>query len=777
MTIVDGTATPTSGYIGMGNNLPIGFTPLDRLHLSQTAGINYLRFSLSSSIVNGFQVGVIASGNADVKQTENRTLTLWTNNTQRIRLDASGLVNVLNLSSIPTLMTVAGPIQTTAPLLNANVDNTIIFGYTPVTGNPAAGSDDGFRMKYNRYFQGITDRDALVFEKTDYNQTDPEGAIAFTNTGSDGTEELTMMLVGNGRVGIGHSFTMASATTRPENRLEIESDLTLPDPSLSGLRFRNLITTSSLLPANGRVLTVDADGDVILVPATGAGSIVAGANNGASLDGTGTLVQWGQVNTGTGAFSGGELIHDTEIPFNDFNVFFPDAATPALGQNRIQFGDFNVGGSSFNIPSFAELSSIRDEDHSFLRIGGFHSTSNLYNVTTLPLAFNPFYFGNISTFLQRMGTVSLAHETVLGGQRFIGLSAAAFNGGSVLNLGVSGKAYGNSTNNTGVYGTAGAAICNSNNYGVVGTINSAGTNYGIYGVAVNGATNYAVYGDASSPTGICGPAINYAGYFVGDVLVSGAFINPSDVNLKENIDTIGNADSILKLLNPIYFNYKQTGNAARLNFTSSQQMGLIAQEAETVIPNIVKETIHPAAVDSIGTIIAPAFTYKTIDYQKIIPLLIAGFKSQQLKVDSLKNENDVQDSINTYLQNQINELADLINSCCSDKQHSIQQNNNSNGSIASQDVNLKDIQVVVLEANVPNPFSEQTTINYSLAETVLKAQMLFHNAQGKLIQSVDLNERGKCSLNVFAQDLSNGIYTYTIVVDGKVIETKKMVKQ
>jgi len=83
----------------------------------------------------------------------------------------------------------------------------------------------------------------------------------------------------------------------------------------------------------------------------------------------------------------------------------------------------------------------------------------------------------------------------------------------------------------------------------------------------------------------------------------------------------------------------------------------------------------------------------------------------------------------------------------------------------------------VLEQNVPNPFAEQTTINYFLPENVVKAQMLFYNNQGKLIQSVDLKEKGKGSLNVFASDLSNGIYTYSLIVDGKVFETKKMVRQ
>jgi hypothetical protein len=64
-----------------------------------------------------------------------------------------------------------------------------------------------------------------------------------------------------------------------------------------------------------------------------------------------------------------------------------------------------------------------------------------------------------------------------------------------------------------------------------------------------------------------------------------------------------------------------------------------------------------------------------------------------------------------------------------------------------------------------------------LPESISKAQILFYNAQGKLIQATGLTQKGKGSVNVFAQDLSSGMYTYTLVVDGKIIETKKMVKQ
>ena len=82
-----------------------------------------------------------------------------------------------------------------------------------------------------------------------------------------------------------------------------------------------------------------------------------------------------------------------------------------------------------------------------------------------------------------------------------------------------------------------------------------------------------------------------------------------------------------------------------------------------------------------------------------------------------------------------------------------------------------------LDKPVPNPFKEKTTISYTLPETYAKAQLVFHNSQGKLIQSVELTGNGEGQLNVFADDLTSGIYTYTLVVDGKIIQTKKMIKQ
>lgn len=266
----------------------------------------------------------------------------------------------------------------------------------------------------------------------------------------------------------------------------------------------------------------------------------------------------------------------------------------------------------------------------------------------------------------------------------------------------------------------------------------------------------------------------------GDINASGSVRSAgvaltSDQIFKTQIDSIPNALSIIKQLKPRSY-YFDTVNVYGMNFSNQKQYGLISQDVETILPELICPTTKNAIYDTAGVIVSQAVSYKALNYNGFIAIMMKGMQEQLGIVDSLKTQNTKQDSVNTSLQNQINELSGLINSCCNG--HSMQQNNNANSNATSAiDVNLKDGQSIVLDQNVPNPFAEQTTINYFLPDNVVKAQMLFYNASGRLIQSVDLNEKGKGQLNVFASDLTNGIYTYSLVIDGKIFETKKMVKQ
>jgi hypothetical protein len=178
----------------------------------------------------------------------------------------------------------------------------------------------------------------------------------------------------------------------------------------------------------------------------------------------------------------------------------------------------------------------------------------------------------------------------------------------------------------------------------------------------------------------------------------------------------------------------------------------------------------------VGVLLSPEFAYKGVEYQELIPLLVAGMQEQQTEIvekDSIIND------LNNRLTQLENCLSGILPMLCQMSQSIVESN-----TIAEQEavrtqlsVQLSNRTSIVLDQNVPNPFAEQTVINFSIPATVQKAQIHFYDGLGKLIQSVDVVERGLGSLTVFGSDLSQGTYTYTLVADGQIVSTKKMMKQ
>ncbi len=226
----------------------------------------------------------------------------------------------------------------------------------------------------------------------------------------------------------------------------------------------------------------------------------------------------------------------------------------------------------------------------------------------------------------------------------------------------------------------------------------------------------------------------------GPIYMSGLLVTASDESWKTNITNIDSATAKIKKLNGIYY-YWDTINNPTMNFESRRQVGFVAQNVDSVLPELVR-------TDANGK--------KYVVYDRVVALLAEGMKEQQLKMDSLTQA--------------IIAMQSQISSCCNSNSRIQNPNNN------QTDVTLTNSESVVLNQNVPNPFAEQTTITYNLPESVQKAQLLFYDATGKLIKSVDLTARGNGQINVFANDLSNGIYSYALVVDGQIADTKRMVK-
>jgi hypothetical protein len=77
--------------------------------------------------------------------------------------------------------------------------------------------------------------------------------------------------------------------------------------------------------------------------------------------------------------------------------------------------------------------------------------------------------------------------------------------------------------------------------------------------------------------------------------------------------------------------------------------------------------------------------------------------------------------------------------------------------------------------NNPNPFSTDTEIKMSLPESARQAQLIVYNMEGKQLKNIQVPERGQASIKISGSELAAGMYLYALIVDGKVVDTKRLV--
>jgi len=85
------------------------------------------------------------------------------------------------------------------------------------------------------------------------------------------------------------------------------------------------------------------------------------------------------------------------------------------------------------------------------------------------------------------------------------------------------------------------------------------------------------------------------------------------------------------------------------------------------------------------------------------------------------------------------------------------------------------ISFASLDQNIPNPFTNSTTIGYSLPGKFSSAQMIITDKNGKQLKQINVSGPGKGTISVDASILASGAYSYSLYVDGKLIATKQMV--
>lgn len=236
-----------------------------------------------------------------------------------------------------------------------------------------------------------------------------------------------------------------------------------------------------------------------------------------------------------------------------------------------------------------------------------------------------------------------------------------------------------------------------------------------------------------------------------DVKADGVFVS-SDERFKENINPLEESLASLSSISPVSYNLKphftnKSKRRGNYSFTEKDKKdlafyekfyneiandtlryGFLAQDVKAVFPELVK-------TDKDG--------YMYVDYIGMIPILVNAV-------------NELKEQLDEALSGRLNTRSTDIN-------------------LASTDDITTSIIEPKLYQNSPNPFNAETRIKYTLPEEVINAEIYIYNLQGNQISKYTIAERGEGSLQINASELDAGMYIYTLIADGKEIDTKRMI--
>lgn len=140
---------------------------------------------------------------------------------------------------------------------------------------------------------------------------------------------------------------------------------------------------------------------------------------------------------------------------------------------------------------------------------------------------------------------------------------------------------------------------------------------------------------------------------------------------------------------------------------------------------------------------------KYIDYVSLVPVLVSSIQEQQQVIES---QNAIIEDIRSQMYNMQETLHNLVK-----RSDSLATATNS-----------------YLDQNIPNPFDEGTSIGYYISTDATMATLYIFNMSGILIDALNITQFGTGSIDFDGSPLPEGMYVYTLVVDGNIADSKRM---
>ena len=249
--------------------------------------------------------------------------------------------------------------------------------------------------------------------------------------------------------------------------------------------------------------------------------------------------------------------------------------------------------------------------------------------------------------------------------------------------------------------------------------------------------------------------------------------NYSDGRFKTNVTENVKGLAFINKLRPVTYNmnsqaiddYMTQGmtdsalaaHKAGLDFTAAAAVvhsGFIAQEVEQAAQQV-------GFISSIVKTPSNSNDIYALSYSEIVVPLVKAVQELSHKVDSLLGV--TQGTGNRTMQNNNGGINSSNSTDATTKIGTI-----SNIELASNSA--------IIYQNAPNPFGEGTMVKYFIPENATNAQIIFYDQFGNQLSTFAVSTTGAGQLNIGAANLANGTYSYSLIINGKVIDSKKMIK-
>ncbi|MDR0232590.1 MAG: tail fiber domain-containing protein [Dysgonamonadaceae bacterium] len=336
------------------------------------------------------------------------------------------------------------------------------------------------------------------------------------------------------------------------------------------------------------------------------------------------------------------------------------------------------------------------------------------------------------------GAIALYSNTTGGGNTAIGYQALILNTTGSNNTAIGYGAYANANNRTNATAIGYGAIATANDQVVIGNTKVT---------SILGYNSLTIVSDGRIKKNIRAEVPGLV--FVNQLqpVMYNFDLNALD-ELQKSDDPKINAflDSLLMARSP---EEKEIEAKARTNKEKIVYSGFIAQDVEKAAQSIGYDFSGVDAPEN-GK---GAYGLRYAEF--VVPLVKA--------VQELSEQNNAKDAAIASLQAQINELKEKA---------TLRSATNETETTGMVDAVIAQCK---LYQNAPNPFNQSTEIKYYLPEDVKTAYLCIYNLQGTQIKQIPIMLRGEGSQLISGSELNAGMCLYALIVDGKEVDTKRMI--